>query len=151
MKIKISALKKNENIAPKDFPVARVGSPPPSPGKRRQKTSHYDDPESSPSKRQSTFKGVILPASERKLLFTETTNALDPMDISIVDMSMQDVEQEVLKDLQKGAPKALGPKSSKVAPTKTALARRIAAPRKPVARPAPTARRKAAKATEAVS
>ncbi|KAH6916009.1 hst3 protein [Coprinopsis sp. MPI-PUGE-AT-0042] len=145
------ALKKNENIAPKDLPIVHVGTPPPSPGKRRQKGTHYDDPESSPSKRQSTFKGVILPASERKLLFTETTNALEPMDISIVDMSMQDVEPEVLKDLQKAAPKALPPKSLKVAPTKTAVARRTAASRKPAVRPAATARRRAVKAVDAVS
>jgi NAD+-dependent protein deacetylase SIR2 len=72
------------------------------------------------------------------------------MDVSIVDMSMQDVELEVLKDLQKGAAKALAPKSLKAATAKAA-ARRTALPRKPAARPAATARRKAAKATEAVS
>ena len=90
-----------------NFPPTRVGptesshpAPPLSPSKRRQKTSHYDEVHSSPSKRQSkSTMHHIMPAGERKMLFGETTNKTQPtelesskMDISLCDLSMIDVE-----------------------------------------------------------
>ncbi|KAG6911613.1 hypothetical protein DXG01_011916 [Tephrocybe rancida] len=70
----------------------KAAAPPLSPSKRGQSASHYNDLESSPSKRRvSPLKGQ-LKADERKALFTETTNnARD----EIFDLSMQDVEAEV--------------------------------------------------------
>lgn len=73
-----------------------------SPSKRRQATSHYNDLESSPSKKRSpTLKNVVLEDEERKLLFTESTNnrptpqAVAPTVDGVFDLSMQDVENEV--------------------------------------------------------
>ncbi|GLB35934.1 putative DHS-like NAD FAD-binding domain-containing protein [Lyophyllum shimeji] len=67
--------------------------PPLSPSKRTQTTSHYNDIESSPSKRRVLpFKGALAD-DERKQLFTESTNnqpAIDSDDI--FDLAMQDVE-----------------------------------------------------------
>jgi len=63
-----------------------------SPSKRAQTTSHYNDIESSPSKRRVLpFKGV-LGDDERKQLFTESTNN-QPIIHSddVFDLSMQDV------------------------------------------------------------
>lgn len=50
---------------------------PPSPSKRRTSTLHYNDPESSPSKRHTrqTSKLTGLEDEARRLLFKETTNA----------------------------------------------------------------------------
>lgn len=85
---------RDENVVP-----AESLQVPTSPSKRRQATCHYSDLESSPSKRQSTKPLKLnLPASERKLLFGETTNhkgGLEdtvPMDVSLADLSMRDVE-----------------------------------------------------------
>ena len=72
-------------------------APPLSPSKRRQKSSHYDDLESSPSKRQTTSEHYrAMPASERRMLFTEKTNqrtasAKDDVETSKVDMSLCDL------------------------------------------------------------
>lgn len=81
--------------------VARLG-PPLSPTKRRKKDSHYDDLESSPSKRRTkSEQHHVMPANERRLLFTEKTNqpatsAINDvenskMDMSLCDLSMRDV------------------------------------------------------------
>ncbi|KAF8807800.1 DHS-like NAD/FAD-binding domain-containing protein [Phlegmacium glaucopus] len=77
--------------------------PPPSPSKRRRKSSHYDDIESSPSKRQTVSdQQHVMPNAERKLLFAETTNHpvssgpeadVFKSDAGICDMSMRDVTQ----------------------------------------------------------
>lgn len=100
--------RERENMAPPTVATATKESiikgtpiPPLSPSKRRQKSSHYDDLESSPSKRHSTSRHHFMPSGERKMLFAETTNKQTPlildvekskMDISICDLSMQDVE-----------------------------------------------------------
>ena len=100
-----------ENVAPNSDHEASVNSciqnPPLSPGKRRQKSSHYDDVESSPSKRKSVSdQQHVMPNAERKLLFAETTNHpasrrpetdLFKSDTSICDLSMQDVSQSSRK------------------------------------------------------
>ncbi|KAJ2934041.1 hypothetical protein H1R20_g3058, partial [Candolleomyces eurysporus] len=127
---------KDENVAPESssdlhaHEVQKSINHPPSPGKRRQKSSHYDDRNSSPSKRQSVavFKG-IMPASERKLLFSETTNHPEQpadyaesskMDISLLDLSMQDVQAEVIKEIEEAAkPAARRRKAGKTAATST--------------------------------
>ena len=80
--------------------VARPG-PPLSPTKRRKKDSHYDELESSPSKRRMKSEQHTMPASERRLLFTEKTNQpatsaindveKSKMDMSLCDLSMRDV------------------------------------------------------------
>ncbi|EAU90600.2 hst3 protein [Coprinopsis cinerea okayama7 len=142
------ASKKKDENAPPDA-IYSVANPPSSPGKRRQKSTHYDDLDSSPSKRQSVapFQG-ILPPSERKMLFSEATNTIpDPMetsrmDISIVDLSMQDLESEVLKDLKSEKPKTVEvviPPRKKAVAAKTS---RRAAPTKKAATAKPTARRR---------
>lgn len=110
----ISAIRKrtsrprDENVSLEPFQA-----PPLSPSKRRQGVCHYD-PESSPSKRQSITQPKplkhVLPASERKLLFCESTNqikvvgASEPMDISLADLSMQDAELKVKKPSTDTAP-----------------------------------------------
>ncbi|KDR85425.1 hypothetical protein GALMADRAFT_108520 [Galerina marginata CBS 339.88] len=77
-----------------------------SPSKRRQKSSHYDNVESSPSKRQTTASHYHgMPKEERKMLFAETTNKptayvsdtreKSKMDISLYDLTMEDVEGEL--------------------------------------------------------
>ncbi|KAF9454074.1 DHS-like NAD/FAD-binding domain-containing protein [Macrolepiota fuliginosa MF-IS2] len=76
-----------------------------SPSKRRQGACHYNNLESSPSKRQSMTVPKppkhALPASERKLLFGECTNHTQAesedvvtMDLSLVDLSMRSVEPD---------------------------------------------------------
>jgi NAD-dependent histone deacetylase SIR2 len=108
-----------ENIAPPTVATATKEPiikgkpiPPLSPSKRRQKSSHYDDLQSSPSKRHSSSRSHLMPSSERKMLFAETTNKQPPlildtekskMDISLCDLSMQDVE---LKYQSKCGPKS---------------------------------------------
>jgi NAD+-dependent protein deacetylase SIR2 len=100
-----------ENVAPNPEHEASVNgcipNPPLSPGKRRLKSSHYDDIESSPSKRKTvSAQQHIMPNSERKLLFAETTNQpaskrpetdLFKSDTSICDLSMRDVSQSSRK------------------------------------------------------
>lgn len=129
--------KKDENAPPevvspsKALTSLKLNDSPPSPRKRRQRSSHYDELNASPSKRQSlplhptnNNNNNVLSASERKLLFTETTNHPehfdldvvgdeeddDPfslheggskMDISVADLSMMDMQAEVLKDMAK--------------------------------------------------
>ena len=105
-----------ENVAPPfllnpehDAPVNNcVLIPPLSPSKRRRKSSHYDYIESSPSKRQTVSdQHHLMPNSERKLLFAETTNQpvssrpeadVFKSDISICDLSMRDVTQSSRKE-----------------------------------------------------
>jgi NAD-dependent histone deacetylase SIR2 len=109
-------------------------APPLSPSKRRQGIRHYGI-DSSPSKRQSTALPKqpqhALPASERKLLFAESTNqtksteASESMDVSLIDLSMRDIESESTKPL-----------------TKTAAAVRRPASAKPTTRAASTAKRR---------
>jgi NAD-dependent histone deacetylase SIR2 len=75
-------------------PVSTVRVPPTSPSKRRQATSHYNDLESSPSKKRApTMRTVVLEDNERRLLFTETTNNRPGVVVDeVFDLSMQDVE-----------------------------------------------------------
>ena len=84
-----------EEIKPKSKAVPVV---PLSPSKRRQRTSHYEAGESSPSKRHITSKiQHALNLEERKMLFTESTNKPAPstdkfrVDMSICDLSMRDI------------------------------------------------------------
>lgn len=100
-----------ENVAPNPEHEVSVNScipnPPLSPGKRRLKSTHYDDVESSPSKRKTVSNQQhIMPNAERKLLFAETTNQpasrrpetdLFKSDTSICDLSMRDVNQSSRK------------------------------------------------------
>ena len=100
-----------ENVAPNAEHKASLNScmsnPPLSPGKRRLKSSHYDDVESSPSKRKTVSdQQHIMPNSERKLLFAETTNQpasrrpeadVFKSDTSLCDLSMRDVSQSFRK------------------------------------------------------
>lgn len=81
--------------------------PPLSPSKRRRRSSHYDDIESSPSKRQTVSdQQQVMPDIERKLLFVETTNQPNlrrpgadvfKSDMSICDLSMRDVTESSRK------------------------------------------------------
>jgi len=78
-------------------------APPLSPSKRQKKTSHYDDLESSPSKRRTTSKhDHAMPASERRMLFIEKTNqpaasAINDMDKSKMDMSLCELSMRDVK------------------------------------------------------
>jgi NAD-dependent histone deacetylase SIR2 len=133
-----------ENVAPNPEHEASVNScisnPPLSPGKRRLKSSHYDDVESSPSKRKTVSNQQhIMPSAERKLLFAETTNQpasrrpetdlfksetsicdssmrdvndsqSSKMDISICELSMRDVETVTPQIAQKRRSKKAAPK-----------------------------------------
>lgn len=97
------------------LPLEQTVAPPLSPSKRQRGVRHYGT-DSSPSKRQSI--GLpkspkhALPASERKLLFTESTNqtkvtgASESMDVSLIDLSMRDIEPEITKPLTKRTPAA---------------------------------------------
>jgi NAD+-dependent protein deacetylase SIR2 len=104
----------NENVAPPFLPSSEhdismnncISNPPLSPSKRRQKSSHYDDVESSPSKRQTVSYQHVIPSTERKLLFAETTNQpvsrMPEADVfksetSICDLSMRDLTQSSRK------------------------------------------------------
>jgi NAD-dependent histone deacetylase SIR2 len=123
--------RERENMAPLTVATATKESiikgkpiPPLSPSKRRQKSSHYDDLESSPSKRQSTAHHHLMPSGERKMLFAESTNKQPPlildtekskMDISLCDLSMQDVE---LKYPSKSGPKSSAAKYNEVETSK---------------------------------
>ena len=103
-----------ENVAPPFLPKPEhdisidnyISNPPLSPSKRRQKSSHYDDVESSPSKRQTVSYQHVIPSAERKLLFAETTNQpasrMPEADVfksetSICDLSMRDVTRSSRK------------------------------------------------------
>ena len=100
--------RERENVAPpvaessptraiKDMSLEEKPVAPLSPSKRRQKSSHYDDVNSSPSKRQSTHKNRYhVPEEERKMLFTNTTNI--PSDMA-VDMSNSSKMSITLADL----------------------------------------------------
>ncbi|PPQ67170.1 hypothetical protein CVT25_005771 [Psilocybe cyanescens] len=90
--------------------------PPLSPSKRQQKSCHYDDVESSPSKRQSTsVNRNAMPKEERKMLFAETTNkpsisitdarGQSKMDISLCDLSMHDLESKLAVRSRKSSTK----------------------------------------------
>ncbi|TFK36930.1 DHS-like NAD/FAD-binding domain-containing protein [Crucibulum laeve] len=94
-----------ENIAPSGYETdIQTKKAPSSPSKRRQSTSHYDNLEASPSKKRPIARPKhLMPAGERKTLFTESTNnqgnvpvddidALGSMDCSIRDLSMQDIQ-----------------------------------------------------------
>ncbi|KAH9486536.1 NAD-dependent histone deacetylase HST3 [Psilocybe cubensis] len=71
--------------------------PPLSPSKRQQKSCHYNDVESSPSKRQTlSVNRNVIPQEERKMLFAEATNkssviAKDPRELSQMDISLCDL------------------------------------------------------------
>ncbi|KAG5654697.1 hypothetical protein H0H81_007453 [Sphagnurus paluster] len=70
-------------------------SPPPSPSKRRQATSHYNDIESSPSKKRVSPIKSALKDEERKVLFVESTNNVNQVATGpdeLFDISMQDIE-----------------------------------------------------------
>ena len=98
-----------ENVAPNPEQEGSLNScipnPPLSPGKRRLKSSHYDDVESSPSKRKTVSdQQHIMPNAERKLLFAETTNQptsrrteadVFKSDTSICDLSMREMSKKV--------------------------------------------------------
>jgi NAD-dependent histone deacetylase SIR2 len=98
-------LTERENVGPRlpqksTVNEAKLGAPL-SPTKRRKKASHYDDLESSPSKRRTTSEHA-MPASERRMLFIEKTNQPAPsaindvekskVDMSLCDLSMRDVK-----------------------------------------------------------
>lgn len=105
--------------------VAKVG-PPLSPSKRQQTSSHYNDLESSPSKRRISTVKVVLEDDERKLLFTESTNnrPAKPSE-ELFDLSMQDVEivKPKVRSTRATKPKAQTKKSrAKVEPAKTRAA-----------------------------
>lgn len=123
--------RERENMAPlivatatKELIIEGKPIPPLSSSKRRQKSSHYDDLESSPSKRHSTSHHHLMPSGERKMLFAESTNKQPPlildterskMDISLCDLSMQDVE---LKYPPKSGPKSSATKYKEVGTSK---------------------------------
>lgn len=123
--------RERENIAPPTVATATKESiikgkpiPPLSPSKRRQKSSHYDDLQSSPSKRHSASRSHLMPSSERKMLFAETTNKQPPlisdmekskMDISLCDLSMRDME---LKYPLKSGPKSSAAKYNEIGTSK---------------------------------
>ncbi|TFK26252.1 hst3 protein [Coprinopsis marcescibilis] len=143
-----SSKKPKENIPPTDQPANSFEKCTSSPSKRRQKSSHYDVIDSSPSKRQSTspFKGV-MPAGERKLLFTESTNhAAEPsetskMDISLADLSMQDVTEIIAKEVEKKARTIAPLKLGKPAGATSRITRTASGASRTTGKP--TARRKA--------
>ena len=96
----------SEEIKPKS--KAAIPVAPLSPSKRRQKTTHYEDGESSPSKRHTT--STIqhgLNTEERKVLFSESTNKYGPstdklrVDMSICDLSMRDIFLDAEKETSK--------------------------------------------------
>ncbi|KAF6761528.1 hst3 protein [Ephemerocybe angulata] len=147
--------KKDENVAPEEpeSHVLKLDNQPPSPSKRRQKASHYDELNSSPSKRQSvaSFKGV-MPSDERKFLFGEKTNQVEAslenygegskMDISIAELSMQDLTPDVIKDVKKAAKppaRRRAPTAKAAAKAKLAGSQSKAVTTKPVARRRPKA------------
>jgi len=67
-----------KDAAPNAMDISRKFPVPSSPGKRRQQAEHYSDLEASPSKRRTrTFKRTPMADSERKALFTESTNLHD--------------------------------------------------------------------------
>lgn len=67
-----------------------------SPGKRGGTASHYNDLESSPSKKRISTLKPQLDGNERKLLFAESTNnRTNPISEDIFDLSMQDTERAV--------------------------------------------------------
>ena len=129
-----------ENVAPNPEHETSVNScipnPRLSPGKCRLESSHYDDVESYPSKRNQQH---IMPNAEQELLFAETTNQpafrqpetdlfksetsicdssmrdvsdsqSSKMDISICDLSMRDVETVAPRISQKRQSKRVAPK-----------------------------------------
>lgn len=109
-------LRERENVAPlmaesslpsKDVFLEEKPVAPLSPSKRRQKASHYDDVNSSPSKRQSTHKNHYhMPEEERKMLFTNTTNIPSDstadvgnnskMSITLADLSIREDEGKAM-------------------------------------------------------
>ncbi|KAF9479701.1 DHS-like NAD/FAD-binding domain-containing protein [Pholiota conissans] len=134
------AIRERENISPQSSPMKdnlfdEKLTAPSSPSKRRQKSSHYDDIDSSPSKRQSTYSNrKLLPDEERGMLFNNTTNLpSDPtlgidnskmsinladlsiredrrgeaMDISLVDISMRGDESIVITPQSPSKPSKL--------------------------------------------
>jgi len=67
-----------KDAIPSAMDISRKFPMPSSPGKRRQQAEHYSDLEASPSKRRTrTFKRMPMADSERKALFTESTNLHD--------------------------------------------------------------------------
>jgi NAD+-dependent protein deacetylase SIR2 len=72
--------------------ASKPAKPPLSPSKRSANSSHYNDLESSPSKRRIAETIEPLEGHERKLLFTETTNIKASLTLDIFDLSMQDVQ-----------------------------------------------------------
>ncbi|KAF8078844.1 DHS-like NAD/FAD-binding domain-containing protein [Lyophyllum atratum] len=105
-----------------------VTGSPISPSKRGQTTSHYNDVESSPSKRRVLpFKGALR-EDERKLLFTESTNN-QPFNDSdeVFDLSMQDIKV-------KSTTKATRPAVVKTRVSKPRAVKESAKPRNALAR-----------------
>ena len=67
-----------KDTVPSSMDISRKFPVSSSPGKRRQQAEHYSDLEASPSKRRArTFKRMPMADSERKALFTESTNLHD--------------------------------------------------------------------------
>lgn len=69
----------SKDAVPSAVDISRKFPVPSSPGKRRQQAEHYSDLEASPSKRRTcSFNGLSpMVDSERKMLFTESTNLHD--------------------------------------------------------------------------
>ena len=77
-----------------------------SPGKRGGVASHYNDLESSPSKKRISTRKAQLDGNERKLLFAESTNnQTNPISEDIFDLSMQDIERAVPSGAQHKSPR----------------------------------------------
>ncbi|KAG5353649.1 hypothetical protein C0989_003786 [Termitomyces sp. Mn162] len=69
----------------------KAAAPPLSPSKRGQSTSHYNDLESSPSKRRVSPLKNQLRTDERKVLFSESTNNNIVDENDVFDLSVEDV------------------------------------------------------------
>ena len=75
-------------------------------GKRGGAASHYNDLESSPSKRRISTLKAQLDGSERKLLFAESTNnRTNPISEGTFDLSMQDIGGAIPSGAQHKSPR----------------------------------------------
>ena len=92
-------------------------------GKRGGAASHYNDPESSPSKKRISILKPQLDGNERKLLFAESTNnRTNPISEDIFDLSMQDIERAVPSGAQHKSPR-LGVKARAVRKARPVMTR----------------------------
>ncbi|KDQ64047.1 hypothetical protein JAAARDRAFT_187428 [Jaapia argillacea MUCL 33604] len=126
-----------ENIppAPEAFvePTRSLPTPPSSPSKRRQTSSHYCEGENSPSKKRLSCVPHNIEFAERGMLFADTTNRVDVG--GVIDDRDDDYEDEDLEmDLGVGKAKAelkvvrkpgVGGKVKKVVVGKAAAAKKI--------------------------